>query len=266
MTGLGQDAPVVFLRSKQVPVASDIAAVDDASGKASTLSERVYLALIEDIASGRYAVDAKLPGELRLAQRFGVSRPVLRQAISRLRRDGVVVSRQGAGHFVTRKADHGALTYGPLHSIPDVQRCLEFRCGLESDAARRAAMISDRQSCEAIEQAMHAMEHETVVRRLPVEADFQFHIAVAQATRNRFFVMTLEALREPVLFGIQLIRSLSTTPDDERRRVVLDEHRQIYEAIRDRQPERAQHAMARHLEAGIARLFNDGERLRAAQE
>ena len=223
----------------------------------STLSERVYVALMDEIAAGHYPVSSRLPGELHLAQRFGVSRPVLRQAIARLRSDGVVVSRQGAGHFVTRKGERGALSYGPLHSIPDVQRCLEFRCGVESDAARRAAMISDTESCAAIERAMHVMEHEPMARQLPVEADFDFHIAVAQATRNRFFVMTLEAMRDPVLFGIRLIRSLSTTPHDERRRIVLTEHRLIYDAIRDREPERAQQAMTMHLEAGIARLFND---------
>jgi GntR family transcriptional repressor for pyruvate dehydrogenase complex len=222
------------------------------------LSDRIYSALLQDIAAGRYALNTKLPGELQLAQRFGVSRPVLRQALLRLRSEGVVTSRQGAGHFVARKGERGGLSYGPLHSIPDVQRCLEFRCGLESDAARRAAMVSDAQSCDAIERAMHAMEHQPAAPQLAVEADFEFHIAVAQATRNRFFVMTLEALREPVLFGIKLIRSLSTTPAAERRRIVLTEHRLIYEAIRDQQPERAQRAMAHHLEAGIARLFNEG--------
>ena len=240
--------------------------IDPPRNAVSTLGERVYLALMEDIAAGRYAVDGRLPSELRLAKRFGVSRPVLRQALGRLRSEGMVVSRQGAGHFVTSGGDRTGLGYGPLHSIPDVQRCLEFRCGIESDAARRAAMISDPHSCRAIERAMRLMERESKAGQLSVEADFAFHAAIAQATRNRFFVMTLEALREPVLFGIRLIRSLSTTRHDERRRIVLAEHRLIYEAIRDRQPERAQQAMARHLEAGIARMFNEGERVTAPAE
>lgn len=233
---------------------------------ASKLGERVYFALLEDIAAGRYAVDGRLPGELRLAKRFGVSRPVLRQALGRLRSEGMLVSRQGAGHFVTRAEERSGMSYGPLHSIPDVQRCLEFRCGLESEAARRAALISDPHSCKTIERAMRLMERESKAGQLSVEADFAFHVAIAQATRNRFFVMTLEALREPVLFGIRLIRSLSTTRHDERRRVVLAEHRLIHEAIRDRQPERAQQAMTRHLEAGIARMFNEGERSAAQQD
>jgi GntR family transcriptional repressor for pyruvate dehydrogenase complex len=192
---------------------------------------------------------------VHLARRLGVSRPVLRQALARLRSEGLIFARQGAGNFVTRKEEGGPLSYGPLQSVPDVQHCLEFRCGLESDAARRAAMVSDEESCAAIERAMRTMEKAMSAGQLSVEADFEFHVEIARATRNRFFVMTLEALRVPVLFGINLIRSLSTTPLDERRSVVLAEHRLIYQAIRDRQPARAKEAMTRHLEAGIARLF-----------
>jgi DNA-binding FadR family transcriptional regulator len=220
-----------------------------------TLGERVYLALTDEIASGTYAVNSRLPGELALARRFGVSRPVLRQALARLRAEGAVVARQGAGNFVARKDERAALVYGPLQSLPDVQRCLEFRCGLESDAARRAAIVSDDASCEAIERAMRAMERAVSAGQLPVEADFEFHLEIARATRNRFFVMTLDALRPHVVFGINLIRGLSTAPLDERRRTVLAEHRLIHQAIRDKNPERAHDAMTKHLEAGIVRLF-----------
>jgi DNA-binding FadR family transcriptional regulator len=59
-----------------------------------------------------------------------------------------------------------------------------------------------------------------------------------------------------VEFGIKLSRSFSERPLDERHRSVLDEHREIYEAIRAGDPERAKQAVARHLEAGIARLFS----------
>jgi GntR family transcriptional regulator, transcriptional repressor for pyruvate dehydrogenase complex len=240
-----------------VRMPSKAPAIDDPHATIPPLSERIYLGLVEEIAAGRYAINSKLPGEMRLAQHFGVSRPVLRQALSRLRNDGLIVSRQGAGNFVVRKNDRAPLNYGPLHSIPDVQRCLEFRCAIESDAARRAAMISDEESCAAVEGAIRAMEHAAATGQLSVEADFDFHIAIARATRNRFYPMTLEALRGPVLFGISLIRSLSTAPHDERRKTVLTEHRLIYNAIREQQPERAQQAMTAHLEAGIARLFNE---------
>ena len=89
-----------------------------------------------------------------------------------------------------------------------------------------------------------------------IEPDFEFHLSIARASQNRFFVTTLEALRSQVEFGIKLSRSFSERPLDERHRSVLAEHREIYEAIRAGDPERAKQAVARHLEAGIARLFS----------
>jgi DNA-binding FadR family transcriptional regulator len=90
-----------------------------------------------------------------------------------------------------------------------------------------------------------------------VEPDFEFHLAIARATRNRFFVISLEALRAPVLFGINLTRSLSKEPVAQRLEQVLAEHRRIYEAIRAADADAADIAMARHVEAGTSRLFNE---------
>ncbi len=219
------------------------------------LGDHVYEALVEHIAAGRYPVGSKLPAEIALARQFGVSRPVLRQALVRLRAEGLIAARQGAGNFVRRTNESRRLDYGPLQNIPDVQRCLEFRCGLESEAAARAAVVHDEEALRSIERAMAAMEQAVAAGGSSVEADFEFHVAIARATRNRFFVTTLEALRTQVEFGINLSRSFSTRPMRERLQSIVAEHRDIYEAIRDGDAERSQRAVTQHLEAGIARLF-----------
>src|SRR6266540_4819752 len=115
------------------------------------LGDHVYEALVEHIAAGRYPVGSKLPAEIALARQFGVSRPVLRQALVRLRAEGLIAARQGAGNFVRRTNESRRLDYGPLQNIPDVQRCLEFRCGLESEAAARAAVVHDEEALRSIE-------------------------------------------------------------------------------------------------------------------
>jgi len=219
------------------------------------LGDQVYDALSEQIAAGRYPVGSKLPAENDLARQFGVSRPVLRQALGRLRAEGLIAARQGAGNFVRRKNESRRLEYGPLQNIPDVQRCLEFRCGLESEAARRAAIVRDEDALRSIAQAMAAMEQAVAAGGSAVETDFEFHVAIARATRNRFFVTTLEALRTQVEFGINLSRSFSAGPTRERLESITAEHRRIYEAIAEGDAERAQRAVTHHLEAGIARLF-----------
>ncbi|MCL4744142.1 MAG: FadR family transcriptional regulator [Burkholderiaceae bacterium] len=219
------------------------------------LGDQVYDALAVQIAEGRYPVGSRLPSELDLAKQFGVSRPVLRQALARMRSEGLVVARQGAGNFVRRGSESQRLGFGPLQNIPDVQRCLEFRCCLESEAARRAAIAHDDEAIDSIALAISAMERAIATGSSAVEADYEFHLAIARAARNRFFVTTLEALRDQVQFGINLSRSFSSTPIHERLASVLAEHRDIYDAIRRGDSELAQRAVSQHIDAGIARLF-----------
>lgn len=224
---------------------------------ARRLREEVYENLVRQIVAGEYSVGGRLPSELALAKAAGVSRPVLRHALARLRSEGLIRSRRGSGNFLVRREAPGALEFGQLHSIPDVHRCLEFRAALESAAARHAAALQDGAGLDDIGRSMEALERAVAQGGPSVEPDFEFHLAIARATRNRFFVSTLEALRAPVLFGINLTRNLSKEPPSARLDEVLAEHRSIYEAIRGADAEAAERAMARHVEAGISRLFNE---------
>ncbi|TAK87427.1 MAG: FadR family transcriptional regulator [Betaproteobacteria bacterium] len=224
---------------------------------AQRLRDEIYEVLMQQIVSGEYSVGGRLPGEFALARSVGVSRPVLRQALARLRSDGLIRSRRGAGNFVIRREARSTLEFGPLQSIPDVHRCLEFRAALETAAARHAAALQDSAGLGEIGRSMEAMEKAVANGGPSVEPDFEFHLAIARATRNRFFVITLEALRAPVLFGIDLTRSLSKKPASQRLEDVCAEHRRIHEAIRDADAEAAGMAMARHVQAGISRLFNE---------
>lgn len=224
---------------------------------ARRLCDEVYDVLMQKIAAGEYSVGARLPSELNLAKAAGVSRPVVRRALARLRDGGLIRSRQGAGNFVVRHEARGALEFGPLRNIPDVHRCLQFRAALESACARHAAALQDSAGLDEIGRAMETMEQAVANGAASVEPDFEFHLAIARATRNRFFVISLEALRAPVLFGINLTRSLSREPVAQRLEQVLAEHRRIYEAIRAADADAADIAMARHVEAGTSRLFNE---------
>lgn len=230
----------------------DVAAAPATSKR---LGDQVHEALVEQIAAGRYPVGSRLPSEFELAAVFGVSRPAPRQALGRLKAEGIITTRQGAGNFVLRRNESRRLEYGPLQNLPDVQRCLEFRCGLETEAARRAAIARNEDAIDGIARAIDAMERAIGAGGSSIEADFEFHLAIARASQNRFFVTTLEALRSQVEFGIKLSRSFATTPLNERLDSVLAEHREIHEAIRAGDPDRAKRAVALHLEAGIARLF-----------
>ena len=220
------------------------------------LSDQVYDQLVDLISSGEYPDNTKLPGEFDLAKRLGVSRPILRQALARLRLEGSVYSRQGAGTFVLHQRRAGQLMYGDLQNLPDVQRCLEFRCALESEAAAQAAANRDPERLQDVSRAMRALDGAIATGESTIEADFAFHVEVARATRNRFFVITLDALHSQILFSINLIRSLSTRPLRERLQTVQAEHAAIFEAIKKGDREEAKRTMAEHLGHGVSRLFN----------
>src|SRR5215213_6276662 len=135
--------------------AAERAATGDAEAK---LSSAIYERLFEGIVSGEFPVNARLPSETELARRFGASRPVVREALARLRDDGLIVSRQGSGGYVKRRPDEAVLRFVPVGSIADIQRCFEFRVGLEGAAAALAAERWEEQDLAEIKAAFAELE------------------------------------------------------------------------------------------------------------
>lgn len=219
------------------------------------LSEQIYAQVLGLIANGEFPEQAKLPTENELAMRFDVSRTIVREALARLRDDGIVVSRQGAGTFVRRRPDSAVLKFAPLGSIADIQRCFEFRAGFEADMAAFAARRADDASIKRIGGALETLDD--IIRKgsLGTDADFDFHHAIAEATSNRFFVAVMASLRPHIAFGMNLSRSLSLMHPAARVKTVQEEHRRIFDAICARDAERAHEAMRVHVESARSRMF-----------
>jgi GntR family transcriptional regulator, transcriptional repressor for pyruvate dehydrogenase complex len=227
---------------------------DGAPAKTETLGDQVYRQLLNAIKVGEFAGQTRLPSEANMAAHFKVSRPVLRQALERLRASGIVASKRGSGNFVVETVEP-SFAFDPLLSIPDVQRCLEFRCAVEAKAAGTAARNRAKLQLEVIESALRDFESVVTSRQPSVEADIAFHMAIADATNNPFYVQTLKALRTHISFGIKLIQGLSSRPSAARLEGVIAEHRRIVQAIADRDTSAAELRMSEHLQAGIDRLF-----------
>src|ERR671916_2886799 len=160
----------------------DSAARQPAATTEAKLSAGIYEKLFERIVAGEFPVNARLPSETDLARRFGASRPVVREALARLRDDGLIVSRQGSGSYVTRRPDDAVLRFVPVGSIADIQRCFEFRVGLEGAAAALAAERWDSVQLAEIRSAFEALETCIRTGQLGVDEDARFHQAVARAT------------------------------------------------------------------------------------
>ncbi|MDB5806678.1 MAG: hypothetical protein JWN73_4000 [Betaproteobacteria bacterium] len=203
--------------------------------------------------------DARLPGENALADHCGVSRPVIRQALARLRAEGRVYARHGAGNFVGKTPAVQSASFEPLQSIPDMHSFLDFRCVIEGEAAARAAACRDKGLLQAISDKCRALEGAFARGDPAIEEDIAFHLAVAQASGNEFFVMTMAALMEQTRMSMGLVRKLSAQPMVRRARDVKQEHRLVERSIIAGDADAARSAMTAHLRGGIARLFGREE-------
>ena len=135
--------------------------------KTETLGDHVHRRLLAALKIGEYAGQTRLPSEAEMAVHFKVSRPVLRQALNRLRASGLITAKRGSGNFVVDLGET-SLGYEPLRSLPEVRKCLEFRCAVEGRAAAAAARHRSAPQLREIEQAMQNFELEIAGGKPPL--------------------------------------------------------------------------------------------------
>lgn len=227
---------------------------------AATLSDQLSQRIIALIQRGEFGDDGKLPPEAEIADRFGVSRPVIREALSRLRATGFIVSRRGSGSYVRQQAlvpmqSSAAVGFGPLTSLAQVRQCFEFRIGVEGDAAYYAAQNRTPELLSTMRNALDRMDEAIATGQIGMNADFEFHLAVARASGNQFYETVMEALRTPLEFAINLARSLAMTRPLEHMLTVQGEHVALFEAIEAGDRDAARLAMRTHVEHGCMRVF-----------
>ncbi|PRY24240.1 GntR family transcriptional regulator [Aliiruegeria haliotis] len=223
-----------------------------------TLSDQIYERILSAISDDTYPVGSKLPTEHALCEEFGVSRPVLRQALRQLREDDVIQSRQGSGSFVKRRPEGAALDFAPVGSIADIQRTFEFRAAIEGEAAFLAAERRTEDDLKAIRAAIDELDRCIRENLLGVDADEMLHAAICRASDNQYFVAARASMRENILTGMSLTRNLSLTKTRQRLDLVQNEHYQIVDAIERQDREMARRVMREHVENARKRVF-EGE-------
>lgn len=222
-----------------------------------SLPERIYRTLSADIRQGLFKAGERLPTEPMLCERYGVSRTALREAIARLKADGLVDVQQGRGTFV--RAASGATAFrfveseaeaDPLHTV---QELAELRLGVEVAAASLAALRRTPEQLARLKASLDAMEQAVLDRSSGSEADLAFHATIAQATGNRQYRQFMEYLRGSFGAAIETSRHQSAREPGFSQQAQA-EHRAIYEAIADQNARRAEQAMRRHILALTKRI------------
>jgi DNA-binding FadR family transcriptional regulator len=220
------------------------------------LSRRLFEQLAGEIRSGRLAPGARLPTEQALTRAARVSRTVVREAVAALRAEGLVVTRQGVGAFVSPEPQRAPFRIEPerMQSLDDILAVMELRLGVEIESAGLAAERATRAQLRTIGTALENIERAADAGRSAVEEDIEFHRAIAEATGNPEFPRFLQFI------GRHLIprRTVSGLPErmgGERAYLALiqEEHRRIYEAIESGDPRAAREAMRRHLTRSLER-------------
>lgn len=219
-----------------------------------SLADVVFDRLQRAIKSGAYRPDERLPTEHDLAAEFEVSRPIVREALKRLRDQGLIYSRRGAGSFVRAIGLKQPLGFGQLENVSDLLNCYEFRVTMEPEAAALAAERQDAGSLAAISAALEMMRDATNRLTHREDADFQFHLAIARASENSYFSTAMEALKDHIAVGMRF-HGASVKRESSGLTQVFGEHSALYEAIRDRDGATARVLMRDHLIGSRERLF-----------
>jgi DNA-binding FadR family transcriptional regulator len=222
------------------------------------LAQGVVEGLKGRILSGALASGSKLPSEAELVAEFEVSRTVVREAVSRLQAEGLVETFQGRGSFVLALPEPTTFTLesSAIRNHRDVLAMLDFRLGVESEAAALAARHASPAAGRAISRALAAFGE--VGHEGAVEADFAFHRAVAAATANRFYVDLLDSLGPMMILlpRTRLAEAYSMT-DAEHVDRVQREHENIAAAVLAGDTDTARSAMRVHLGNTRRRLDAD---------
>ncbi len=220
------------------------------------LYQRVAEQLANLIADGEYPRGSRLPAERKLAERFNVSRPTVREAIIALEIGGFVEVRGGSGVYVCVESP-GELTSTHLDVGPfDI---LEARIKIEGETAELAASMITEDELAELEQALNRMIEENE-RGAPLyeKADEEFHMLIARATKNEALVAVCELLwtlrnSSPVSAKIlEKVRQAGSKPR-------IEEHQRVFEALKRRDPDGARDAMREHLAMVIQQLLDATE-------
>lgn len=234
------------------------------------LADQVADQLGAEILQARWLPGDKLPTEAQMVGQFGVSRTVVREAVSRLKSLGLVDSRQGSGVFVSTRLPFAPLNFEARQAASKeaVIQMVEVRRALEAEVAALAAERRNASDLRAMSQAFEALDTAVQLGGDGVTQDVNFHRAIAQATRNPFLIQTLGFLGQFVHGTTRVTRANEARRGDFAA-AVRAEHQAILLAIQAGEPDQARCAATAHMGNAIRRIENadlafwlqEGERL-----
>jgi DNA-binding FadR family transcriptional regulator len=216
--------------------------------KQKTIVEQVMEEIKKLIARGDFKINDRIPTEFQLAERFGIGRSSIREAIKIFQHLGIVETRSSKGTFVcdSSKISKEALTWSVLLGEKDLFELVELRTILERAGLER--LTRDHQNDpESVSEVLQAIEEsivqmESTDQNVLAAADYRFHEALIKASRNTIFISiynTLQAfMHEQILKCLEMVDDFAA---------LLEEHRHILESIKENDLQRGAEALSFHI-------------------
>lgn len=218
-----------------------------------SLADEVAGKLRRRVLAGEFPPGARLPTGNELSAAFGVSMSVIREAMSRLKHDGLITSVQGVGAFVTKSAQTPAFRLDTASRQPDLAQIFELRRAIESEAAALAAHRRTDDDLQRLRNALTEMAQAVQEEgHGGAHADLRFHQIVASASGNPLFAEMYAFLAAHIDLAIETARVHSARHGTWQQ--AHDEHLRIYEALVAGEPETARAAILRHIDNAAHRL------------
>lgn len=222
--------------------------------KAASLADELVTRFEAQILDGTMPAGSRFPTEHTVAENFGVSRTVIREAYARLTAKGLIVSRRGSGAYVAEDAAFRAfqITAREMSSLDEVISLLEMRVGFETEMAELAALRRTPEQLEEIRSALEAMRE--AKGEQAASADAAFHSAIAKATGNVYFMRFTDFLGIRLVPSRRLYLGDSDVATAKRyARLINADHDRIFAAIEAQDGPGARRAARRHIANSIAR-------------
>ncbi|OPH52111.1 GntR family transcriptional regulator [Paenibacillus ferrarius] len=213
-------------------------------------SEIVMTHMKEQIQAGSYLPGSKLPTVDQLAVSFEVGRSTIREAMSALKAMGWVDIRHGGGTFVSKTLPSGdGLDNGGdlFYQTESFQEVLEVRKFIEAGCASLAAERRTEDDLQLLAQAIQEMEAAIDNESLSEQADIRFHLSVAKASHNSLFLNMMESLTDRLQESMKESRRLWFFAERASVKLLIQEHKDIYEAIKDQDAKLAEERVMQHI-------------------
>ncbi len=218
--------------------------------KNTKVNQQVIRQIKDSIYSGKLKKGDKLPTVNELHETLGVSRTSIREAFSALELIGVIETRTGGGTFIASNEDSMrfleplSLMLALEENI--VQELLEFRMVLECDCIRLAVQKIRPDELDEMKRYIEILEESKGDEKSSIEADMMFHYTIAKASRNKVLYQVLTSISEVMNLHIENIRTKLASDSDTILKFT-EQHKEIYNAIKEKNSNRAIIALREHL-------------------